>query len=216
VSARRDEAASSARERLEILATVLLALATVATAWSAYQAREWTGVQSQGYSRATASRIAVNRFAAVASRQIQIDVATFIQWVDARELKHARLADFYRERFREEFRPAFAAWLATRPFENDNAPPTPFAMPQYRLEASAEADRLEATAAAASQDAKAANERADNYMLAVVLFASSLFFAGISARLESSRARRIALVLGGIAFVGSLVWIATLHVHVSA
>jgi hypothetical protein len=33
--------------RLEVAATVLLTLATVATAWSAYQARVWTGEQSQ-------------------------------------------------------------------------------------------------------------------------------------------------------------------------
>ncbi len=70
--------------RLELAATVLLALATVATAWSAYQAREWTGEQAQGTAHATAARIAVNRAAALANRQVQIDVATFIQWVDAR------------------------------------------------------------------------------------------------------------------------------------
>jgi hypothetical protein len=29
--------------RLEVIATLLLAFATVATAWSAYQARVWTG-----------------------------------------------------------------------------------------------------------------------------------------------------------------------------
>jgi hypothetical protein len=71
--------------RLEIVATVLLALATVATAWSAYQSRQWTGEQAQGYSHATATRIAENRTSALANRQVQIDVATFIQWVDAHE-----------------------------------------------------------------------------------------------------------------------------------
>ncbi|HEY6583666.1 MAG TPA: hypothetical protein VIZ29_02360, partial [Gaiellaceae bacterium] len=169
----------AASRRLELAATVLLAFATVATAWSAYQARVWTGEQSQGYSRATASRIAVNRSAALANRQVQIDVATFTEWVDARASDRTDLADFYRTRFRDEFRPAFAAWIATRPFENADAPPTPFAMPQYRLAATQEAERLEAQAAAGSDRAKDANERADNYMLAVVLFASSLFFAGL-------------------------------------
>jgi hypothetical protein len=54
--------------RLELVATLLLAFATLGTAWSAYQSREWTGEQSQGYSRATANRIAVNRTSAVANR----------------------------------------------------------------------------------------------------------------------------------------------------
>ena len=70
---------SRSRRRLELVATVLLAFATLGTAWSAYQSREWTGQQSQGYSPATKNRIAVNRTSAVANRQMQVDVATFVQ-----------------------------------------------------------------------------------------------------------------------------------------
>ena len=54
----------------ELVSTVLLALATVATAWSAYQSRQWTGVQSEGYSKATATRIGVNRVSALASSRL--------------------------------------------------------------------------------------------------------------------------------------------------
>ena len=39
----------------------------------------------------------------------------------------------YQSRFRDEFKPAFAAWLATKAFTNPSAPGTPFAMPQYRV-----------------------------------------------------------------------------------
>jgi len=201
--------------RLEVVSTALLALATVATAWAAYQARQWTGEQSQGYSKATAARIAVNRVSAVANRQVQIDVATFIQWVDAREQNRDKLADFYHARFRDEFKPAFAAWLATDPLTNAAAPPTPFAMPEYRLEANGEADRLEREAAAHSEAAKNANQRADNYMLAVVLFASALFFAGISTKLQFFRARVVVLCLGCALFLGTVIWLATLPMRVT-
>jgi hypothetical protein len=204
-----------AERRLEIVSTVLLAIATVATAWAAYQARQWTGEQSLAASRATATRIAVNRAAGVANRQAQIDVATFIQWVDARNLHRSGLAAFYRARFRDEFERAFAAWLAARPFQSATAPPTPFAMPEYRLSTSDEADRLERTAAASSDQAKEANQRADNYMLAVVLFALALFFAGISTKLRASRARAAILGLGCVLFVGTLVWIATFPVELA-
>src|SRR5262245_36165473 len=201
--------------RLELLSTLLLALATVATAWSAYQSRQWTGEQSQGYSRATASRIAVNRTAALANRQVQIDVATFIQWIDAHQEDRPGLAAFYRARFRDEFKPAFAAWLATMPFTNAAAPPTPFAMPQYRLTAEKQADRLESTAAAASLRAKDANEHADNYMLAVVLFGSALFFGGISTKLHSVTARIVLLALGWTVFLTTAIWIATSPTHLT-
>jgi hypothetical protein len=207
--------ATVTERRLEILAAVLLAVATVATAWAAYQSRQWTGEQSQGYSHATASRIAVNRFAALANRQVQIDVATFIAWIDARQEHRTDLARFYRARFRDEFKPAFAAWLASKPFANSNAPETPFATPEYRLQASAEAERLEARAAAASKVAAEANQRADNYMLAVVLFASSLFFAGISIKLGSVRVRAAVLGLGWVLFLGTAIWILTLPMRLT-
>jgi hypothetical protein len=202
------------RRRLELVATVLLACATLGTAWSAYQSREWTGEQSQGYSRATKNRIAVNRTSAVANRQVQVDVATFVQWVDARERGDGKLADFYRKRFRDEFKPAFAAWLARDPLTNPNAPETPFAMPQYRLAANTEADRLEAAAAVDSNTAKDANERANSYMLGVVLFASALFFAGLSTKLEGPGPRKAVLALGCVLFLGTLVYLATLPIRV--
>lgn len=202
-------------ERLELVAVVLLATGTIATAWAAYQARQWTGDQAQGYSVGTASRIAENRAAALASRQVQIDVATFIQWVDARRRGDAALARFYRARFRKEFEPAFAAWLATRPLEDPDAPETPFAMPQYRLAATSEAKGLEATAAAASRRAKDANERAGSYMLAVVLLASALFFAGISTRLQGTGARRAILGLGCLILLVTVGWMATFPVQLT-
>jgi hypothetical protein len=195
--------------RLELATAVLLAVATLATAWSAYQARQWTGEQSQGYSAATAARITENRAAALAGRQQQIDIATVIQWIDARSQHDSELAAFYRARFRPELRPAFAAWLATRPFSDPKAPATPFAMPQYRLAAAAEAERLERTAAVASERAKEANQRAVNYMLAVVLYASALFFAGISTKLESRTVRIAVLGLGYTVFLGTAIWMAT-------
>jgi len=201
--------------RLELVSTVLLALAALATAWAAYQSRQWTGEQSGGYSRATAARLTENRSAALANRQVQIDVATFIQWLDARAQHETELADFYRKRFRPEFQPAFAAWLAADPFGNAKAPGTPFAMPQYKLEAQVQADGLETTAAAASQQAKDANQHADNYMLAVVLFATALFFAGISAKLHSVRARAAILAIGCAIFLSGLIWIATLPVQLT-
>jgi hypothetical protein len=206
---------TTADRRLELLSAVLLALATVATAWAAYQSRQWTGEQSQGYSRATATRIAVNRSAALANRQVQIDVATFVQWVNAYQERRDALARFYRARFRDEFKPAFAAWLAAKPFENPNAPRTPFDMREYRLKTAVKANRLEKTAAAASERAKEANQRADNYMLAVVLFASSLFFAGISTKLGTPRVRAAILGLGWVLFLGTVIWLATFPVQLT-
>ena len=72
--------------------------------------------------------------------------------------------------------------------EEPRAPLSPFAMPQYKLAATAKADRLEAQAAAFSESVGTFIQRADDYSLAVVLFAASLFFAGISTRLARANA----------------------------
>ena len=201
--------------RLEIVSALLLALATVATAWSAYQSRQWTGEQAQNTSKATADRIAENRYAAVANRDVQIDVATFVQWLDARAVGRTRLAAFYRQRFRPEFKPAFAAWLATRPLTNRSAPASPFAMPEYRLAATAQAEGRERAAARSSERSKEANQTADNYLLAVVLLATALFFAGISTKLETTGVRAAILGAGCLIFVAVVIWIATFPVQLT-
>jgi hypothetical protein len=204
-----------AERRLELLATVLLTLAAVATAWSTYQAARWHGKQAEAQSASIAARVESTKAAAVANRQAQIDVALFTQWVDAYARRETELADFYRRRFRDEFEPAFEAWVATKPRQNENAPLSPFAMPQYKLAASADADRFEAQAAAFSNDVKTYIQRADDYMLAVVLFASSLFFAGISTKLHARRSRIAMLALGSFVFLGTAIWISTFPISVS-
>jgi len=55
-------------------------------------------------------------------------------------------------------------------------------MPQYKLEATTQAESLEAQAAAASTSVGQYIQSADNYSLTVVLFAAALFFAPASAR----------------------------------
>jgi hypothetical protein len=201
--------------RFELVATVLLAMAAVATAWAGYQSARWHGEQALAQSASIAARVESARTANVANRQTQIDLALFTQWVDAFARDETELATFYRKRFRPEFSPAFEAWVATRPRTNPRAPLSPFAMPQYRLAATATADRLEVRAAAFSRQVGRFIGRADDYALAVVLFAASLFFAGISTRLHSSAARMVVLGLGYVIFVGSVVWIATFPVSLS-
>ncbi len=70
------------RDRVELVATLLLALATVATAWSGYQSTRWNGEQAKAAARANALRIESAKEAGLANTQTGIDVATFTQWVE--------------------------------------------------------------------------------------------------------------------------------------
>jgi hypothetical protein len=204
------EAHATRARRVDVLATILLAVAAVATAWSTYQSTQWRGEQATHTSRSTTARIQSSDASTRAGQQTEIDVATFTQWVDAYVAGDTELADFYRQRFRDEFQPSFAAWIATNPRTNPNAPKSPFEMTEYRLTEADEAARLERVAAAESGAAAVAIRRSDNFMLAVVLFAVSLFFAGISTKLAPSGQREVLLGLGVLIFIGTAIWIATL------
>jgi hypothetical protein len=208
-------AAGGGRNRVELVATVLLAAATVATAWSGYQSTRWNGEQSKAAARANALRISSAKAAGLANSQTEIDVATFTQWVNAYAQKQTELADFYFKRFRKEFRPAVDAWVATKPLKNPKAPLTPFAMPQYHLASRAEADRLDAEAELNAAQARRNIQRASNYVLGVVLFASALFFAGMSTKLTSPKLRIAMVSIGCAVFLLTALWIATSPVSVT-
>lgn len=197
------------QHRVELLATILLAVAAVATAWSTYQSTRWRGEQAVDYSKATAARIESSEASTRAGQLTQVDIATFVQWINAEVAGNDKLAQFYRRRFRPEFRPAFDAWLATQPRTNANAPLTPFAMPQYKVAEAVRSSELNAEAGAHSDAAGVANQRADDYVLAVVLLASSLFFAGISTKLHSLGQREALLALGWLIFLGTAIWLGT-------
>jgi hypothetical protein len=209
------KARSTADTGIDTIAAVLLAFAAVATAWSSYQASRWTGEQAKAFSAANAARIESTRLSDLANAQTQVDVAVFTQWVDAQLRGEADIANFYEERFRAEFQPAFRAWLATEPFDDPSAPPSPFAMDEYQLAANEQANELAATAEASAELARTYIQRATNYVLGVVLFATSLFFAGISTKLSSTKLRGVILGVGCVVFVLAASWIATFPISLS-
>ena len=203
------------RDWIEVAAAVLLAVAAVATAWSSYQATRWNGEQAKTSARVNKTRIDAARASDLANAQQQVDVETFMQWVDSYARGETELVTFYRERFRPEFKPAFNAWVATKPLKTKGAPLTPFAMPQYRLAARTEARRLDRTAEALSAQVRRNIQRASNYVLGVVLFAVALFFAGISTKLTAPGVRKVMLAIGYIIFLGAAAWIASSPVSIS-
>ena len=200
---------------VEVVATVLLAFAAVATAWSSYQANRWNGEQAKAAGRANALRIDAARAQGLAEGQTQVDVAMFIQWIDATANDETELADFYLDRFRAEFRPAFDAWQDTDPLVDPAAPPSPFAMDEYRLQAAADAERYDAEAAVMAGTVLRNIQRSANYVLAVVLFAVALFFAGMSTKLRGAGPRKVLVLVGCAVFVATAAWIATFPISVS-
>ncbi len=190
---------------LEILAALALSLAALATSWSGYQASRWGGLMAIRFNQASALRIEASRAADLANQQTQIDVALFAGWIEAIATQNQPLADFYRARFRAEFAPAFAAWLASQPLENPAAAASPFELADYRLAAAERSRQLTQQAEVLFSQGVDANANADRYVLNSVILAMVLFFSALIARFESFLVRSVllatALALLGLGLV---------------
>lgn len=190
------------RERtFEVVATVLLALSALATAWSGYQASLWDGIQSSNYTQASALRTRAAQQHTEANQFRLADLTVFENFVDATVAGDAALADFYRTRVRDEFEPAFAAWLALDPLSDPAAPVSPFVMPEYQLADDREATDLTERAEAKFEAGEDANSYSDTYTATTLFFAAALFFAAISERFSYDRARAALLCLAVVGLV---------------
>jgi hypothetical protein len=207
-----DEPPGGGRNLQELVVTLLLVVAALGTSWSSYQASRWNGEQAAAAGRTSAVRISAARAQGQAQAQTQVDVATFIAWADANRQGDRELSAFYVDRFRDEFKPAFDAWRATAPFSNPDAPPTPFAMPEYQLAARTDAEQLDAASEAGAAEVRLYIQRSSDYVLTVVLYAVVLFFAGMSTRLTNPRLRWVMTLAGCLVLVGDLAWLATFPV----
>src|SRR5216117_1666852 len=118
-------------EAIEIIEAVILALVAVATAWSGYQAAKWAGNRAEQYAEATRLRVTAEGLATLAGQERIYDSDIFNSWLAAKLDGKDQAAEFFERRFRDEYRPAFIAWLGTDPFTKPQAPPGPIFMPQY-------------------------------------------------------------------------------------
>ncbi len=206
--------------RVELVATIIMSLAAIFTAWAAFQSAKWSGEQATSFSQAGASRTESTRFDTRAGQLAAIDVSVFVAFADAINSDRAdgviefgpdipyeptdgTLSGFWYERVRDEFRPAFEAWLEVFTLDRANAPPSPFAMEEYVLADAQEAQRLQQEAEDFAAAAGQANQNSDDYVLTAVAFALVLFFGGVSSKLDHERNRLIAVVIATVLFVGA-------------
>jgi hypothetical protein len=216
-SAEKKESRSSIVERpkedlhlwIEILSAALISLATVGSAWCAYQSTRWAGEMIISFNFADAARSESVRMSNRALQLTTIDVKLFTEYVAAYSTGNQDLADFLFNRLRPEMKLATEAWIKTQPLINPDAPGTPFDMPEYQSAAQAESDRLLTEAVDHLDDAHIANKRSDEYILLTVIFTSVLFFAGISTKFESVNIQISLVAFASLIFIVMLILVGT-------
>ena len=192
------------RDTAEIVSGVLLAAATVASAWCAYQSTLWSGEQIRSLSAANTAHFESLRKTAAANVATLVDVTTFLNYVENASQGHPEIAEFIREHARPEFRPALEAWIAK---QKTGGPATalPFKLPQYQVADELEAEAIEHRAAEAIEAANQANARGDAYVLRTVMFALALFFLGNTSNTRRRSLRLAMLAFGALVFTLSLI-----------
>lgn len=204
-----DRRLGAVRQWMDLLSAVVMATATVATAYSAYQSSLWNGEQNAHKSRSTAALVRAGKLTNLAMQRTAVHVNLFVHWLSATNRDDHRTGDFLFARFPEPLKTAAEAWLATKPFENPDAPASPFDMPQYALQERMDADRWEQIAQDESAAADNTGAMSNRYLLFTIIYASVLFLAGISGKFKWPAIDLTVLVLGAVTLlVGIAIMIA--------
>ncbi|MDY6795462.1 MAG: hypothetical protein SWK76_09330 [Actinomycetota bacterium] len=188
---------------VEIASATLLSLAMIATAWCAYQAARWSGVQAIELSQAAANRDKAARAENRAGQDMLLDASVFLDYaiLYLEENVPQEYLDTYEEHlFSNDLERAMKVWLATDPLNDPEAPKSPFEMPEYVENNLVISEALSNIAENNAEGAKKANQQSDNYVLLTVLFAIVLFFAGVATKFNILLVRIATICLGGIIF----------------
>ena len=182
-------------EAIEILEALILALVAVATAWSGYQAAEWAGKRAKQYAEATRLRVTAEGLATLSGQERIYDSDTFNSWLVAKLNRQEEAAEFFERRFRDEYRPAFAAWLGTDPFKNAHAPPGPIFMPEYHNAKHEQFLSLNKQATEIADQGTKSGETGDDYVRITVLLATVLLITAIGQRFRFKTVRIAFMIL---------------------
>jgi hypothetical protein len=208
-----DQSVSRFDRWIEFVSAVVLALATVCTAWCGYQAARWGGEQTNHYFEAMSAALRAAQLENQGNQIMALHIDIFVEWSAAVSQGNQALADFLYQRFTPELKTAMDAWLATDPLNNTDAPASPMVMPEYTLQAYEESDRLMQEAEVLFEQASEENEISDRYVMLTVIFASVLFFAGISGKFETQLIDLLMLIFAILIFGVSLVILFAYPIH---
>ena len=197
---------------VEVACAVVLSLAMMASAWCAYQATLWGGVQTFRLAAESKAGRESSKAALVALQIRAFDAAMLIHYLQAQTQDNQHLERILRDRFRPEMKTAIEAWLKTDPFNNPAAPPSPFTMGQYVQKELEEAKSLDDLSAQEHAAAEKANKASDTYVLLTVAFTSVLFFGGVGGSLRSRRLRISFFVIALVLFMVTVVFLGTMPV----
>jgi hypothetical protein len=190
----------------------MMALATTASAWCAYQSNRWSGVQTFRLAAANEAGRQAGLNTVTAMQIRAFDGTMFLQFLEARAKGQKDFEIQLSSRFRPEMKVAMAAWLLTDPFNNPKAPAHPLGMAEFQIAEETEARRQSQLQQERLTAAQEANRTSDTYVLLTVVFASALFFGGIAGMVHLAWLRQALAALAIAFFTGTVLCLATMPI----
>jgi len=197
---------------IEVFAVVLLAVATLGSAWCGYQATRWNGEEADRARQATDARVEASRQFGLSTQKVAYDSTIVAQYAEAYEAGNERLMSFYRTvLIRPDFLPVIERWQ--QDVAADGTAPTNLLQDdQYLTAQFAEYNSADAHANALNIESQEASEIGDDYVLTTLLLASALFFAGVTTSFRMRIPRLLLLVCAALTIAYATARVVTLDV----
>jgi hypothetical protein len=188
-----DPSAREQRNRmLEVFTVVVLGVATVSSAWCAFQSSQWNDQFNIEARAASDAKVEQARLFALGTQLVMYDTTVLSSYAAALAEERPQLTAFIRESMvRPEFLPILDDWEAqvtSGSAEVDSLlENAAYQEPLFAPAADAERAAIEATARASEADS-----HSDAYLMTTLLMASALFLGGV---VSSFRARPAQVLL---------------------
>ncbi|MCU0261858.1 MAG: hypothetical protein MUE78_12635 [Ilumatobacteraceae bacterium] len=199
------------RRAIELVAVALLGLATVGSAWCAFQASEWNDQQTLAIRDSNQATIKQSAAYSLGAQKVSYDATVIASYAEALFDDDQQRIDLYRELLiRPDLVPFLEQWQAQA--QAGDQPPNLFENEEYLTAQFAEVEQYEADILAANQRAEDAGSNGDQYVLTTVLLATALFFAGVTTSFKGMLPRIILVVGASLVIAYSAARIADLPV----
>jgi hypothetical protein len=198
------------RERvIEIIAVLLLGVATVGSAFSGYEATKWNGEEARLVRQASAEHVESARLFNLATQIIAYDTNIVAQYAQATADKNEGLKKFYRQTLvRPAFLPILDKWEAQIAA---GVLPTNLLQDQDYLDAQfADYRRVDASAVASTAAGEVAGHNSDAFVLTAIILAVALFFAGVTSSFRYAPVRYLLLAAAAVTLAASAARLADL------
>jgi len=179
---------------VEPIVALVMALATVGTAWCSFESASWTRRSNRLMNEFNSLERKAGLLNLEGMQTATIHTAMFMEMLAAKQAGNEALANAYVGRFPPDVRKAYDAWLAQKPFENPKADPHPIVPNLYEIRGTREAAVATATATRKVEEARNAGNMSGQYLANTVLFAAVLFFANTAGKFEQRRVRLVSFI----------------------